>query len=96
MVFIANGIYLTVTCVTSDTFNVQMIVSKCNIFSSKVHWKCRWWLWHVRNVDVCLDTDILCVMDVDVQMTDCIKYMLVKEEEFIKYSSHAIVIGIIW
>lgn len=27
MVFIANGIYLTVTCVTSDTFNIQMIVS---------------------------------------------------------------------
>jgi hypothetical protein len=27
MVFIANGIYLTVTCVTSDTFSLQMIVS---------------------------------------------------------------------
>jgi hypothetical protein len=27
MVFIANGMYLTVTCVTSDTFNIQMIVS---------------------------------------------------------------------
>ncbi|XP_023709151.1 transmembrane protein 208 isoform X2 [Cryptotermes secundus] len=26
MVFIANGIYLTVTCVTSDTFSVQMII----------------------------------------------------------------------
>jgi hypothetical protein len=28
MVFIANGIYLTVTCVISDTYNLQMIVSK--------------------------------------------------------------------
>jgi hypothetical protein len=37
MVFIANGIYLTVTCVTSDTFNLQMIVSIyimswCNLY----------------------------------------------------------------
>jgi len=27
MVFIANGIYLTVTCIMSDTYNMQMIVS---------------------------------------------------------------------
>jgi len=38
MVFIANGIYLTVTCVISDTYNLQMIVSKyimswCNSYN---------------------------------------------------------------